>query len=122
MDLSRSSLNELLKLKVRVESEIKKRGDVARRDLLKKMHRLAADHGMSLEDVVGKSEAKPKPAAAPRASVVRPAKAKASKVPPKYRNPENSAQTWTGRGRKPLWVQAWISSGRTIDELLIPKE
>lgn len=28
-----------------------------------------------------------------------------SKVAPKYRNPANSEQTWTGRGRSPLWVR-----------------
>ena len=27
------------------------------------------------------------------------------KVPPKYRNPENPEQTWTGRGNKPAWVR-----------------
>ena len=27
----------------------------------------------------------------------------ASKVIPKYRNPENG-QTWTGRGKEPLWI------------------
>lgn len=26
------------------------------------------------------------------------------KVPPKYRNPANKSQTWTGRGRAPTWV------------------
>src|SRR4051812_16548556 len=26
-------------------------------------------------------------------------------VRPKYRNPDNPAETWAGRGRKPKWVQ-----------------
>lgn len=26
------------------------------------------------------------------------------KVPPKYRNPDDRSQTWTGRGRMPLWA------------------
>ena len=26
------------------------------------------------------------------------------KVAPKYRNPKNPAETWAGRGRKPLWM------------------
>lgn len=33
------------------------------------------------------------------------------KVAPKYRDPTNSAQTWTGRGRMPQWVQALHAAG-----------
>lgn len=32
--------------------------------------------------------------------------AKRAKVKPVYRNPDNSAETWTGRGRSPKWVVA----------------
>ena len=35
------------------------------------------------------------------------------KVLPKYRNPENPEETWTGRGRSP----AWIASLREKDKL-----
>jgi hypothetical protein len=31
---------------------------------------------------------------------------KGGKVPPKYRDPKNPANTWTGRGRKPRWLAA----------------
>jgi DNA-binding protein H-NS len=40
-------------------------------------------------------------------------------VPPKYRNPDNSAETWAGRGRKPKWVEEKLAQGRTLDDLLI---
>ena len=33
------------------------------------------------------------------------------KVAPKYRDPANSANTWTGRGRMPQWVQALHATG-----------
>lgn len=42
------------------------------------------------------------------------------KVAPKYRNPENAEQTWTGRGKAPLWVQALQAAG-TLESALIPK-
>lgn len=29
---------------------------------------------------------------------------KKGKVAPKYRNPKNPDETWTGRGRKPIWM------------------
>jgi len=122
MELNKLSLAELRRLSQRVEAEIKKRDDSARRDLLKKMQRLAADHGMTLADVVGKPAAgEPKqvrrgrPAAAPSGR-------KTGKVPPKYRHPENADIGWTGRGRKPLWVQDWLAAGKSIEELLINKD
>ena len=40
-------------------------------------------------------------------------------VAPKYRNPENPAETWTGRGRKPKWVGAKIAAGTTLESLKI---
>lgn len=30
---------------------------------------------------------------------------KASTVAPKYRNPENHEQVWSGRGKPPLWIK-----------------
>lgn len=39
--------------------------------------------------------------------------------PPKYRNPNDPSQTWTGKGRKPGWVIEWQSSGKALDDLLI---
>ena len=43
-----------------------------------------------------------------------------SAVAPKYRNPENAAQTWAGRGKRPLWfVEALKKRGVTAESLLI---
>ena len=48
------------------------------------------------------------------------AKAPKSVVAPKYRNPENATQTWSGRGKRPLWfVQALKKRGVTAENLLI---
>ncbi len=120
MDIAKLSIPELRKLSKRVEAELKKRDDTARRDLLKKMQRLAAEHGLSLEDVVGKGGSLPAEPKKPRAAAA--AKPKAKKkivVAPKYRNPDDASMTWTGRGRKPLWVQKCLDDGKTLDELLI---
>lgn len=43
-----------------------------------------------------------------------------SVVAPKYRNPDNAAQTWSGRGKRPLWfVEALKKRGTTAESLLI---
>lgn len=38
---------------------------------------------------------------------------------PKYRNPMNPDQTWTGKGKRPFWVNEHIHAGRPIEELKI---
>ena len=41
------------------------------------------------------------------------------KVAPKYRNPDDPSETWTGRGRKPKWVQAALDAGKSLESLTI---
>ena len=38
---------------------------------------------------------------------------------PKYANPADPSQTWTGRGRKPGWVIEALAAGRPLDDLAI---
>lgn len=42
-----------------------------------------------------------------------------SKVKPKYRNPADPSQTWTGRGKRPRWFNAALSAGKKEKDLLI---
>jgi DNA-binding protein H-NS len=42
------------------------------------------------------------------------------RVLPKYRNPRTS-ETWSGRGKRPLWLVAAIRSGHKIEEYRIAK-
>jgi len=41
------------------------------------------------------------------------------KVKPKYRNPDHKSETWTGRGRMPLWMAALVKKGKKTDDFLI---
>ena len=40
-------------------------------------------------------------------------------VTPKFRNPDQPSQTWAGRGKRPRWLSAHLSSGKRIDDLRI---
>lgn len=40
-------------------------------------------------------------------------------VRPKYKNPENSAETWAGRGKQPRWLVAQVEAGKRIEDFLI---
>jgi len=41
------------------------------------------------------------------------------KVAPKYQNPKDADQTWTGRGRKPKWVEEQLNKGKKLTSLMI---
>lgn len=41
------------------------------------------------------------------------------KVFPKYRNPNEPSETWSGRGKKPRWLTAAFKAGHTIEEFVI---
>lgn len=41
------------------------------------------------------------------------------KVYPKYRNPELPDQTWSGRGKQPIWMRKFLENGKTLDDCLI---
>src|SRR5579864_7479679 len=45
--------------------------------------------------------------------------ARGGSVPPKYRNPDNPAETWAGRGLKPRWLAAALKSGKKIEHFAI---
>jgi len=44
---------------------------------------------------------------------------KGGKVAPKYRNPDNPAETWTGRGRQPRWLAEKTKKGAKIMDFAI---
>lgn len=36
---------------------------------------------------------------------------------PRYGNPENAAETWSGRGPRPAWLVRALAAGSTLEEL-----
>ena len=41
------------------------------------------------------------------------------RVFPKYRNPDEPSETWSGRGKQPRWLSAALKTGHKIEEFLI---
>ena len=120
MDLSSLSLSELRRLQGRVESELRRRTDTTRRTLLKKMQKMAADEGLSLDDLLEAAPAAETKAEAPKR--VRRATGTTEKKPApviKYRHPEDPSKGWSGRGRKPQWAMDWVAQGKSLDELAV---
>lgn len=100
-DLDKMTLKELRDLRARLDRAISSYEDRKRRDALAAIEEAAREHGFNLADLTG---AKPR---------------RTGTVPPKYANPEDPTMTWTGRGRKPRWVQDSIERGKQLDDLLI---
>jgi len=83
--------------------------------VLSKIVALAKDAGLTAADITkalnaGKSTK--------NAKVTKRGALAGKKVAPKYRNPANPEQTWTGRGVSPTWVQALKAAG-TLSSALI---
>ena len=102
-NLDSMSYRDLLELQQRVEVAIEERKLAEREEVRRKIEALALDSGFDVDEVVGKARSSKK----------------GGKVPPKYRNPKNPAETWTGRGRQPRWLVAEIGRGKKIDSFLI---
>lgn len=83
--------------------------------VLAKIVALVKDAGLSADDVA-KALAGGKTKTAPRAA--KKSTLAGKKVAPKYRNPANPEQTWTGRGVAPSWAQSLKEQGK-LDSALI---
>jgi DNA-binding protein H-NS len=118
-DVAGMSEGELRELIERAQKALDRLVAKRARRTLKEAKRLAAEVGFEATfakpsggDGRGRrkaGEAEPAPAAP----------SSRGKVAPKYRNPNNPAETWTGRGRQPRWVQAALAEGRTLSDLAI---
>lgn len=118
MDLTPLSLPELQQLQTRLTSEIRRKSEAARRALFKQVKKLAADEGLSIQDVVNEataSDTAASPQKRKRAGVA--AGARKGKKPLKYFHPENPKIGWTGHGRRPQWVIDWQAQGKPIEAL-----
>jgi len=104
MDLSQLSLTELHDLVTRAQKELAERQKAERRQVMADIRALAESVGLGVNFL---EEEKPS------------GSLKGRKVAPKYRNPHNPEQTWSGRGMKPRWLAELLEQGRDIQEFAI---
>lgn len=102
VDLDKMSLKELQAIANDAKKTIEAKRKDGIKELRKKILEEIKENGLEPGDVF--SCLKPTPRAA---------------VSPKYANPDDSDMTWTGRGRKPKWVEAHLNNGKSLDDLLI---
>ena len=100
MDLEKLNKDELLQLRKDVDKALKTVENRRRAEAKKAAEAALKEYGFSLDDLLGGT-------------------GKGTKGLPKYKNPADEAQTWTGRGRKPNWVVAALDAGKSLDDLKI---
>lgn len=107
INLENLSPKELAELIAKAEQQQKKLHRDRIADVRKKLVAMAKAEGYTIEELFGGGRA---PAARTRGG---------GKVAPKYRNPADAAQTWTGRGKRPRWFNEALAQGRKESDLLI---
>ena len=100
--LNAMSIDELKKLKKDVDKAIETYHEREKLAALAEIEALAREKGFSLPELLKAT-----------------GKKKGSAGVPKFVNPENPAQTWTGRGRRPGWIEAALKSGKSLDDFRI---
>ncbi len=98
-DLDGMSLDELKALEKDVAAAIKTFEKRKKKEALIAAQKAAQEFGFSLDEILGAKSA--------------------TKGAPKYANPANPDQTWTGRGRQPQWVKDAFAAGQSLDDLAI---
>jgi DNA-binding protein H-NS len=100
IDLTALSLAELHDLIANAQQALNAKQKQERKQIIAEIHALAASAGVTV-------------------TIQEAGKATGNKVAPKYRNPDQPTQTWSGRGVKPRWLAALVSAGHDPQEFLI---
>ena len=95
LDLAAMSIEQLDELKDNIDKEKLSREAASKAEGLARIKALASEYGISMEDALNAPEKTKKP------------------VAPKYA--DGKGNTWTGRGRKPKWIENLIASGIDIN-------
>ncbi|TNC70360.1 H-NS family nucleoid-associated regulatory protein [Rubellimicrobium roseum] len=105
------SRKELMQLRANIDKAIATVGDRDKRNALRAAEEAAREHGFTLTELV------------PLMGQVRGRRGKTEAATaggaPRYRNPENPDQTWSGRGRRPRWIHEAEAAGRPLSEMEI---
>lgn len=116
--LSAKELATLISKAKEQQTRIAKRTPIA--TVRSKITKFAKAEGYTLDELFGTTSAKATKKST-KAARTKPAR-KLGKVAPKYRNPANTKETWSGRGKQPRWLAALTAKGKKVEEFLIKKK
>jgi DNA-binding protein H-NS len=102
LDLEKYSFKELKEIQSQVAKAISSFEDRKRKQALVEIEDRARALGFTLAELTGIAGAR-----------------KRSPAVAKYANPDDSTDTWSGRGRKPRWFAAALASGKKPEDFAI---
>lgn len=105
INLAPLSINELEQLIADANTLIEKKKNESIRNAKAEVERIAAAAGVTIEELMGITK--------PGAKAVR----KPAAV--KFRHPDDASLTWSGRGKRPNWLQAELAKGKQIEDFAI---
>lgn len=82
-----------------------------------KINKYVRDHGYTIEELYG-APSDLSAGVAKKKSGKKTARPNGGRAEPKYRNPANPSETWSGRGRQPRWLATLIQEGKAPSEFL----
>lgn len=109
-DLNAMALSDLKKLRANVDKAISLAEVKRKKEARAAVQKIAKEYGVSVVDLLDDEHEKPKR--------TKKAATKKSHGKPKYRNPSDPSQTWTGKGRRPRWYIDAVDAGKTEADLL----
>jgi len=102
INLNTLSLKELKDLQSQVAKAVASFEDRKKKAALAKVEELARANGFTLAELTD-------------TTVVR----RRAPAVPKFANPADKSDTWSGRGRKPRWYEAALRAGKSPEDLMI---
>src|SRR6201987_5214141 len=107
LDLDAMSPDEMWQLHIEIGRFLSVRLNSEKRELEKRLARLRRENEMpQMEaEIVGHNTSRER--------------RKYPRVLPKYQNPNEPSETWSGRGKQPRWLTAALKTGHTIEDFVI---
>ena len=118
--LSARELETLISKAKKRKTTLSKRKPITQ--VRRKLAQLAKNEGYTLNELFGAgggATAASGATRAPRGTATKKPRKSLGKVAPKYRDPSNQENTWTGRGKHPRWLAAYTCEGRDLQDFLI---
>lgn len=118
--LSAKQLEAVIARAKKRQDALKQRKPIA--TVRKKLVALAKADGYTIAELFGEDGAGADAAPAPAAKRAARKSTKGrslGKVAPKYRNPDNPKDTWSGRGMQPRWLAEQVRRGKSAADFLI---
>lgn len=109
INLDELSIDELHQLVKDAEKAIERRKQTQAKQALEEVKKLASARGFDLDDLIAMMHGNQSGSA----------KKVTTKAPPKYRDPANPDNTWSGRGKPPKWMDAAVKGGKSKADFLI---